>query len=167
MAELYQIYYPSPIGTILVSATGEAVVSVLFTEDAAVPAVPTGLIPACLQACRQQLTEYFAGDRQDFTLPLASSGTPFQEQVWQQLGQIRYGHTLSYFDLSRQMGNPAAIRAVGHANGKNKLLLLRPCHRVIGSDGQLVGYAGGLWRKQWLLAHERTISGSSQLSLFK
>jgi methylated-DNA-[protein]-cysteine S-methyltransferase len=164
MAPLFHTYYASPIGTIVVTATEAAIVSVLFTDEAG-PA-DTAPLPACLQHCRQQLEEYFAGERRDFDLPLASAGTLFQEQVWQQLGRISYGQTLSYHDLSLQLGNPGAIRAVGSANGKNKLLLLRPCHRVIGAGGQLVGYAGGLWRKQWLLAHERKISGTPQLTLF-
>lgn len=165
MAALFQTFYPSPIGTLAVSATEAAIVSVLFSEEQAAPA-PSATIPECLQVCCGQLAEYFAGERKDFDLPLASAGTLFQEQVWQQLGKIRYGQTLSYYDLSLQLGNPGAIRAVGSANGKNQLLLLRPCHRVIGSDGQLVGYAGGLWRKQWLLAHERKVNGTPQLTLF-
>ena len=164
MAALFETYYPSPIGTLVLSATEAALISVLFTEDAV--QADTTPLPAILQACRQQLQEYFAGDRKAFDLPLASAGTLFQEQVWKQLGKIPFGHTLSYYDLSRALGNPDAVRAVGSANGKNKLLLLRPCHRVIGARGQLVGYAGGLWRKQWLLAHERKITGSPQLTLF-
>jgi methylated-DNA-[protein]-cysteine S-methyltransferase len=164
MTELFQTYYLSPIGTIVASATQTAIVSLLFTEDA-MPA-DTAPLPACLLACRQQLNEYFAGDRKDFDLPLASAGTLFQEQVWQLLAKIGYGQTLSYYDLSLHLGKPGAIRAVGSANGKNKLLLLRACHRVIGNDGKLVGYAGGLWRKQWLLAHERKINGTPQLTLF-
>jgi methylated-DNA-[protein]-cysteine S-methyltransferase len=164
MAALFQTYYSSPIGTLVVSATEDAIVSVLFTEDAA--QTVTAPLPACLQACRQQLKEYFAGNRKDFELPFASGGTLFQEQVWKLLGKIPFGQTWSYYDLSLQLGNPDAIRAVGGANGKNKLLLLRPCHRVIGSNGHLVGYAGGLWRKQWLLAHERKINGTPQLTLF-
>ncbi|MGV3503768.1 MAG: methylated-DNA--[protein]-cysteine S-methyltransferase [Adhaeribacter sp.] len=165
MAALFQTLYISPIGTLELSATEAAIVSVLFTEQEASPADKAAL-PGCLQACCGQLDEYFAGERKAFDLPLASAGTQFQEQVWQQLGKIRFGQTLSYYDLSLQLGNPGAIRAVGSANGKNKLLLLRPCHRVIGAGGQLVGYAGGLWRKEWLLAHERKISGTPQLTLF-
>jgi methylated-DNA-[protein]-cysteine S-methyltransferase len=164
MAELFQTYYSSPIGTIEVQATEAAIVSVLFTEEALAPGAAP--LPACLQACCQQLGEYFAGERLAFDLPLASGGTLFQERVWQQLDQIGYGQTLSYYELSLLLGNPAAVRAVGSANGKNNLLVLRPCHRVVGARGQLVGYAGGLWRKQWLLAHERQIKGSPQLTLF-
>ncbi len=164
MENLYKAYYNSPIGTIEITATEEAIVSVLFTEEPAVP-ISSGL-PACLLDCLQQLAEYFAGERKTFDLPIASAGTNFQEQVWHQLEKINFGQTLSYYDLSVQLGNLGAIRAVGNANGKNKLLLIRPCHRVVGSDGQMVGYAGGLWRKKWLLAHERKINGTHQLTLF-
>ena len=164
MEKLYQAYYTSPIGTIEVVASQHAIISVLFTEDA-VQATTNGL-PACLQICLQQLDEYFNGSRQTFDLPVAASGTAFQYQVWRQLSHIPFGRTLSYSDLSFQLGNIGAIRAVGSANGKNKLLLIRPCHRVIGAKGQLVGYAGGLWRKRWLLDHERKIAGTPQLTLF-
>ena len=164
MEHLYLAHYASPIGTLEINATQQAIVSVLFTEDA-VLAINENL-PACLQHCLLQLEEYFTGNRQIFDLPVASSGTAFQEQVWRQLHQINYGRTLSYYDLSLQLGNIGAIRAVGSANGKNQLLLLRPCHRVIGANGQLVGYAGGLWRKKWLLDHERSVVGTSQLTLF-
>lgn len=164
MAALYQTCYSSSIGTIVIQATELAIVSLLFTEED--PVADTTPLPECLQACRQQLEAYFAGERQTFDLPLASTGSTFQEQVWKQLEKIPYGQTWSYQNLSLQLGNPDAVRAVGSANGKNQLLLLRPCHRVIGAKGQLVGYAGGLWRKQWLLAHERQVSGNPQLTLF-
>lgn len=164
MDKIFRAFYLSPIGTVEITATPAAIVSVLFTEE---PASPNAVdLPACLVNCQQQLAEYFAGKRKDFELPVTSSGTTFQEQVWHQLSRINFGTTWSYYDLSVQLGNIGAIRAVGSANGKNKLLLIRPCHRVIGADGQLVGYAGGLWRKKWLLAHERKINGTHQLTLF-
>jgi len=162
--KLYQAQYASPIGIVEITATDQAIVSVVFTES--IELVNEGFLPLCLQNGLQQLAEYFAGHRQTFDLPVASSGTVFQEQVWRQLQQIRFGRTLSYYDLSFQLGNIGAIRAVGSANGKNQLLLIRPCHRVIGADGKLVGYAGGLWRKKWLLEHERKVVGTSQLTLF-
>ena len=164
MEKLFRAFYLSPIGSIAITATEQSIVSVLFTDDPTEP--DTANLPPCLTDCLQQLAEYFAGKRKVFQLPIASAGTNFQEQVWHQLSKINYGNTLSYYDLSVQLGNLGAIRAVGSANGKNKLLLIRPCHRVIGSDGQLVGYAGGLWRKKWLLAHERKINGTHQLTLF-
>ncbi|KAA5544203.1 methylated-DNA--[protein]-cysteine S-methyltransferase [Adhaeribacter rhizoryzae] len=164
MEKIFRAYYLSPIGTVEITATEEAIVSVLFTEETAQPNAPN--LPICLTDCLQQLNQYFAGERKTFELPVASAGTNFQEQVWHQLEKINFGQTLSYYDLSVQLGNLGAIRAVGSANGKNKLLLIRPCHRVIGANGQLVGYAGGLWRKKWLLAHERKINGTHQLTLF-
>jgi len=162
--KLYQAHYTSPIGTLEITASQETIFSVLFS--AAYAPVNTPNLPPCLQNCLQQLAEYFAGDRQSFDLSIASTSTAFQEQVWRQLQQIQYGRTLSYYDISFQLGNIGAIRAVGSANGKNQLLLIRPCHRVIGTNGQLVGYAGGLWRKRWLLDHERAVLGTSQLTLF-
>lgn len=108
-----------------------------------------------LQAAVSQLTEYFAGQRSEFMLPLAATGTTFQHQVWRQLAQIPYGQTESYGDLATKIGNKKAMRAVGAANGRNPIAIIVPCHRVIGADGKLTGYAGGLTRKIWLLQHEQ------------
>jgi AraC family transcriptional regulator of adaptative response/methylated-DNA-[protein]-cysteine methyltransferase len=105
---------------------------------------------------RAQVDAYFAGERRDFTVPLETSGTPFQEKVWAALRTIPYGETWSYADLAKRVGNPAAVRAVAKANGDNRISILIPCHRVIGSDGELTGYGGGLWRKRALLEREGT-----------
>jgi len=102
----------------------------------------------------RQLEEYFAGKRRDFDLPLHLDGTEFQQRVWRVLTEIPYGETWSYGDLAKRIGNPNASRAVGLANGRNPVSIVVPCHRVIGADGSLTGYGGGLQRKQWLLAHE-------------
>ena len=110
-----------------------------------------------------QLDEYFQGKRTDFSFKINPSGTDFQQKVWQALLNIPYGKTCSYLDLSKKLGDVKAIRAVASANGKNPLLIVIPCHRVIGSDGSLTGYAGGLWRKKWLLEHE---NHAKQESLF-
>ncbi|TCZ73923.1 methylated-DNA--[protein]-cysteine S-methyltransferase [Flaviaesturariibacter aridisoli] len=119
-----------------------------------------------LQACLRQLGEYFAGSRTHFDFPMQQGGTPFQQSVWNGLLQIPFGKTCSYRDLSKQLGDVKAIRAVGTANGRNQLAIVVPCHRVIGSDRSLTGYAGGLHRKQWLLAHEaRHAGGAQQLGL--
>ena len=123
----------------------------------------TDIIPVELEDCVIQLNEYFAGDRTLFDLKLNPEGTTFQKQVWNALQTIPYGKTLSYLELSKQLGDVKAIRAVANANGKNTLWIIVPCHRVIGSDGSLTGYAGGLHRKQWLLEHE---SPYKQQSLF-
>lgn len=101
-----------------------------------------------------QLSEYFNGTRNDFDFASKQTGTDFQQRVWAQLITIKAGHPISYAALSRKMNNPLAIRAIASANGKNNLMIVVPCHRVIGSDGKLVGFAGGLWRKKWLLDHE-------------
>ena len=166
MDKIYQTHYSSPIGTLAITASETAIVSVQFAEEEALADTSTSNLPPTLQNCIAQLNEYFAGSRKTFDLPIASAGTAFQELVWKQLDKIGFGRTLTYSDLSMQLGNLGAIRAVGSANGKNKLLLIRPCHRVIGANGQLVGYAGGLWRKKWLLSHERTVAGTPQLTLF-
>lgn len=120
-------------------------------------------IPTQLDGTVQQLQEYFAGERHEFHLQLNPQGTPFQKRVWTSLLEIPYGTTTTYLALSRKLGDEKAIRAVAAANGKNPLWIVIPCHRVIGSDGSLTGYAGGLWRKKWLLEHENP---SAQLGLF-
>jgi methylated-DNA-[protein]-cysteine S-methyltransferase len=107
-----------------------------------------------LHDVREQLDAYFAGERQTFDLPLQMTGTPFQKQVWQGLMAIPYGTTISYAELARRIGRPGASRAVGAANGRNPIGIIVPCHRVIGANGTLTGYGGGLDRKEWLLAHE-------------
>lgn len=116
-----------------------------------------------MQEAVTQLNDYFLGKRKDFTFKLNPKGTEFQQKVWQELLQIPYGKTMSYMDLSKKLGDVKAIRAVASANGKNPIWIVVPCHRVIGSDGSLTGYAGGLWRKKWLLEHENP---TNQQSLF-
>lgn len=120
-------------------------------------------IPGVLQPPVQQLKAYFGGETKNFSLKLNPSGTAFQKKVWQILAEIPFGTTVSYLELSKKLGDVKAIRAVAAANGKNPLWIVVPCHRVIGSDGSLTGYAGGLWRKKWLLEHENP---SAQQSLF-
>lgn len=119
-----------------------------------------GAVALLLQHAAAQLAEYFAGSRQHFDLPLAARGTAFQQQVWQQLIRVPYGHTQSYGELALLLGNKNAMRAVGAANGRNPIAIIVPCHRVIGADGKLTGYAGGLNRKVWLLQHEQRIANA-------
>lgn len=121
------------------------------------------IIPSELQEAVSQLGDYFDGKRQDFNFKLNPKGTDFQQKVWQELLHIPFGKTISYLDLSKKLGDVKAIRAVASANGKNPLWIVVPCHRVIGTDGSLTGYAGGLWRKKWLLEHENP---TNQQSLF-
>ena len=117
-----------------------------------------------LDEAADQLRDYFAGERSDFDLPLAMEGTPFQQRVWQELCEIPYGQTISYGELARRVGRPGSARAVGLANGRNPVAIIVPCHRVIGSNGKLTGYGGGLDRKAWLLDHEAG-HGPGQLAL--
>lgn len=147
----------SPIGRLLLSSDGAALTGVHmepsrkaqstegWVEDVSVPP---------LAAAARQLREYFAGTRRAFDLPLRLQGTPFQQRVWRELCEIPYGETWSYAELARRIDKPSASRAVGLANGRNPVAILVPCHRVIGADGSLTGYGGGLERKRWLLAHE-------------
>jgi methylated-DNA-[protein]-cysteine S-methyltransferase len=120
-------------------------------------------IPENLKKAVAQLQDYFVGKRTDFSFRLHPKGTDFQQRVWQELLTIPYGKTMSYLDLSKKLGDVKAIRAVASANGKNPLWIVVPCHRVIGTNGSLTGYAGGLWRKKWLLEHENP---TNQQSLF-
>ncbi len=150
----------SPLGYTKISgdANGISSIIVLNSEEKI-----TDIIPIELEDCVMQLNEYFEGTRTQFDLKLNPEGTDFQKTVWKQLEQIPYGKTVSYLELSKQLGDVKAIRAVANANGKNPLWIVVPCHRVIGSDGSLTGYAGGLHRKQWLLEHENPYK---QQSLF-
>lgn len=120
-------------------------------------------IPDELKNAVDQLLEYFEGSRKHFEIPLNPSGTDFQKKVWRELQKIPFGKTITYLELSKKLGDPKAIRAVASANGKNPIWVVIPCHRVIGSQGEMVGYAGGIHRKKWLLNHE---SPSRQQSLF-
>lgn len=141
----------TPVGTCLLE--GDTLgVSKIWVLDEPVPA--TKDIPETLRVAVSQLEEYFAGSRQNFDFPINPQGTEFQKRVWDALLEIPFGTTTSYQALSIKLGDVKAIRAVASANGKNPLWIVVPCHRVIGSDGSLTGYAGGLWRKKWLLEHE-------------
>jgi len=115
-----------------------------------------------IHQCTEELIEFFAGRRKVFTVPVHQEGTDFQKRVWSELLEIPFGKTISYLDLSKKLGDPKAIRAAASANGKNKIAIIVPCHRVIGSDKTLVGYSGGLWRKKWLLQQEFRITHGVQ-----
>ena len=119
--------------------------------------------PRMLATARAQLEAYLAGELRTFDLALSSGGTPFQQQVWAELRKIPYGETISYLELATRIGNPKAMRAVGAANGRNPIAIIVPCHRVIGADGRLTGYGGGLWRKRRLLDLERAVAHGSAL----
>jgi len=154
------ILYNSPLGVIQITGNGESLQSVLFVETkknnpvAQLKLAKELPVSIVIKNCIEQLDHYFSGKNLYFNLPLVQSGTVFQQAVWSALLSIKPGTTTSYLQLSRQLNNVKAIRAVGAANGKNNIAIIVPCHRVIGSNGDLVGYAGDLWRKQWLLQHE-------------
>jgi methylated-DNA-[protein]-cysteine S-methyltransferase len=153
-------YLPTPIGSLLLAADALGLREVWFEtgKHQKSPDPSWQRNPAKLAFARKQLEEYFAGERQAFDLPLHPLGTPFQVQVWRTLAGIPYGTTISYAELARRIGQPLAMRAVGAANGRNPLPIVLPCHRVIGSDGSLTGFGGGLPTKRFLLAMEDQIA---------
>ena len=154
----------SPIGWVEVIGSASGISSIVFRES------DTGsdtLVDACVGEAVEQLQAYFEGTRKVFDLHLDSRGTEFQQKVWQLLQEIPFGQTRSYMDQAHAFGNEKAIRAVGTANGRNPISIVIPCHRVIGSNGSLTGYAGGLHRKQWLLRHESNLTHGQQTSLFE
>ena len=162
MNSIFISYVESPIGTIEIKADEQSILSVQFKDT---NKVETSFSENEISKNgKQQLSEYFASERKEFELPLKLSGTDFQNKVWTELQVIPYGKTISYLQLAKNLGDPKCIRAAGTANGKNPFAIVVPCHRVIGSNGDLIGYAGGLWRKQWLLEHEHNLQ--KQVSLF-
>lgn len=157
----YTTYLSTPVGILKVQCNDVAVKEVSFVEERG---SDTGDEHPLLVRCGIQLKEYFSGSRNVFDLPLEQEGTVFQQKVWDLLCTIPFGKTISYNDLAKQYGDLKAIRAVAAANGKNNIAIIVPCHRVIGSNQKLVGYAGGLSRKKWLLDHEAKYhSGVQQL----
>jgi methylated-DNA-[protein]-cysteine S-methyltransferase len=151
-------YIETPLGVVEFMASGEALARLDFRGCR--PPKRSQWTPF-LRAAAAQLEEYFAGTRIAFDLPLALGGTEFQRRVWNALLEVGYGETTTYGALARRLGSPAAVRAVGAANGANPVSIVVPCHRIVGADGRLTGYGGGLWRKEWLLAHERKQAGPS------
>jgi methylated-DNA-[protein]-cysteine S-methyltransferase len=149
----------SPLGITKIEGdeNGISVISVLSEGELTIE------IPENLKEAVSQIQDYFDKKRTDFTFKINPKGTDFQQKVWQELSKIPFGKTISYLDLAKKLGDPKVIRAAASANGKNPLWIVVPCHRVIGSDGTLTGYAGGLWRKKWLLEHENP---TNQQSLF-
>ena len=152
-------YIKTPLGIAKIIGDEEGI-SVISVSDVG---KISDSIPMVLQEAVSQLNDYFEGKRNNFTFKLNPSGTEFQQKVWKGLLEIPFGKTMSYLELSKKLGDVKAIRAVASANGKNPLWIVVPCHRVIGTDGSLTGYAGGLWRKKWLLEHENP---TNQGSLF-
>lgn len=158
----------TPIGEMIAMATDEGLCMLEFADKKGVDQEMQVLVKAVgevasfaedshpiLIRLEEELQSYFNGNLDSFTVPLAPIGTPFQKSVWEALQTIAYGDTCSYGFIARQIENPKGVRAIGLANGRNHIAIVIPCHRVIGANGKLTGYAGGLWRKEWLLEHER------------
>lgn len=152
----------SPVGILKIEGDVNGITAVAFIEEVKAVTNPNA-IPEVLKQTAQQLEEYFLGKRNSFDLNLNPNGTDFQKKVWRKLRDIPYGKTCSYLDMAKKLGDPKVIRAAASANGKNPIAIIIPCHRVIGSDGSLTGYAGGLHRKKWLLNLESPVT---QTSLF-
>ena len=153
---VYTAFYESPIGTIEIQGTEAGVSSLNFVDIKEEKTVrrTKGAPPGPVADALAQLEGYFHGDRKEFKVKLDLRGTPFQQKVWAKLLRIKFGQTTTYKALAAAVGNPASTRAVGGANHSNPVSIIVPCHRVVGSDGRLTGYGGGLWRKDWLLRHE-------------
>ncbi len=166
-ATVFRSSMPSPIGPLLLCGTGTAITAIFMATRRHPEGVPVDTRPddGPFREARRQLDAYFAGELREFTLELAPEGTLFRQKVWRALLDIPYGATESYGELALRIGLPQAARAVGLANGRNPISIVVPCHRVIGKTGALVGYGGGLERKQWLLAHEQRHAVGAQQRL--
>jgi len=150
MNGLFKKYYNSAVGILELSATDKGLSGLYFVEEKTDAEKENDI----LENTVQQLDEYFKEGRKEFDLPLDIQGTDFQKSVWEELLKIPFGVTKTYLDIAKNLGDRNSLRAVGMANGKNKISIIIPCHRVIGADGELTGFGGGIWRKKWLLDHE-------------
>jgi methylated-DNA-[protein]-cysteine S-methyltransferase len=169
--EVFSRVIDSPLGDLVALATMQALVRLEFAphspEVAAAPQPRPRSLPAeILDQAASELREYFTGRRREFTLAVIQEGTEFRQRVWRELCLVPFAQTVSYSDLARRVGSAEGFRAVGAANGANGVPIIVPCHRVINSDGGLGGYSGDLWRKRWLLEHERRVAGMPPLDLF-
>jgi methylated-DNA-[protein]-cysteine S-methyltransferase len=159
MSQTYTGYFESPIGLLRVVCSEKALLSLDFVDQRGQQNTTSC---ALLEESLTQLKAYFDGNLKQFSLPVEPDGTPFQKGVWHALQKVKFGATTSYGAIAQSIGNPKSVRAVGAANGSNPIAIVIPCHRIIGSNGKLTGYGGGLWRKEWLLSHEQP---QGQLSL--
>ncbi len=165
MSTKYITYLRTPIGQLKITADETAVNSILFVFNDT--EMEEENLNQVVTQCKKELAEYFAGKRKEFDVPTRQTGTEFQQRVWSELVKIPYGKTVSYNDIAIALGDKKSVRVVGSSNGKNQISIIVPCHRVIGKDGSLTGYAGGLWRKEWLLKHEKEFSGGEkQMEMF-
>lgn len=162
MSLLYYTYYQSPVGLLKIGGTDSYIAELTFVDNKEQVIHGEPGVSEVMHQCTEELIEFFHGTRRNFDIPVYQNGTEFQQRVWGELLNIPFGKTISYLDLSKKLGDPKAVRAAAATNGKNKICILVPCHRVIGSNNSLVGYAGGLWRKKWLLDHEFKIAHGVQ-----
>lgn len=162
MEQIYYTYYESPVGLLKIGGTNHYITELSFVDnpDQVVHGEPG--VSEIIHQCTEELIEFFNCKRMTFDIPVSQDGTAFQQRVWGELLNIPYGKTISYLDLAKRLGDTKVIRAAASANGKNNIAIIVPCHRVIGSDKSLVGYAGGLWRKKWLLQHEFRVTHGIQ-----
>lgn len=150
MSPISKTYYDSPVGILELSATDKGLSGLYFVEEKNEDEILNGILENTIQ----QLDEYFNEGRKEFDIPIDVEGTEFQQRVWGELIKIPFGITKTYLDVAKNLGDRNSLRAVGLANGKNKISIIIPCHRVIGAKGELTGFGGGIWRKKWLLDHE-------------
>jgi methylated-DNA-[protein]-cysteine S-methyltransferase len=163
MPDFFSTYYQSPLGLSKISGTESFISEIVFIDNIEKPHGDNKKkLPPVMINCIEQLIQYFNGERKFFDIALNQNGTEFQKKVWNELLGIPFGKTISYLELSRRLGDSKAIRAAASANGKNSIAIVVPCHRVIGSKNDLVGYAGGIWRKKWLLEYESKIAHGVQ-----
>jgi methylated-DNA-[protein]-cysteine S-methyltransferase len=155
METKYTQIYHSPIGVIKIVASELCIEELVFVETDKISTIQLSEnSPDVIQQCIDELLEYFAGNRRNFSVAINQEGTEFQQRVWKELYEVPFGKNLSYGELAKKMGDPTAVRAAAAANGKNKIAVIVPCHRIVGADRSLVGYAWGKARKKWLLQHE-------------
>jgi methylated-DNA-[protein]-cysteine S-methyltransferase len=157
MNQLETAYIDTPLGIMRIVGNEEGVAYIDFIKEESEEI--NKIVPLSLKDAANEMVEYFNGTRKEFTIRSIAKGTAFQENVWKELIKIKYGETASYADIANRIGNPKAVRAVANANARNPLSIIVPCHRIIGSNGKLTGYAGGLWRKEWLLNKEKQMKG--------
>ena len=162
MSELYYTYYESPVGLLKIGGTETYISELSFIDNKEQIIHGEPGVSDIIHYCTEQLIEFFAGKRKTFNIPIHQEGTDFQKRVWGELSDVPFGKTASYLDIAKRLGDAKCIRAAASANGKNKIAIIVPCHRIIGSDKSLVGYSGGMWRKKWLLQHEFRIANGVQ-----
>ncbi len=163
MNDISRSFFKSPVGFLEICSCNNELISISFMESEPAEVSTEDLI---IRECKNQLELYFDGKLKEFSLPLNPSGSEFQKKVWDKLLTIPFGSVVSYEHIARKLGDIGLVRAVGTANNKNKIPVIIPCHRVIGKNGDMVGFGGGIWRKKWLLNHERKHSLNAQLEMF-